>query len=286
MQPTMTQAVSTDDSTLVSTLVTDTTLEQYQQEGYAVLRGLFSSDEITAIRDAFMDQARDGPVPGLSDMPKSFTPSDPLSFYPRMMNPHKHTDKAVGRLALEYLLAKRLEPILTAMLGEEPLAAQTMFYFKPPGARGQELHQDNFYLRVAPGTCVAAWLAVDDVDEENGGMKLVPGTQHQEIACPEEADPNISFTTDYVPVPAGKTAVHANLRAGDVLFFNGSVIHGSTPNSSKDRFRRSLIAHYVPRSSEEVSGWFRPLLSFDMDEIVVREALGGGPCGTAVAGPH
>ena len=43
--------------------------------------------------------------------------------------------------------------------GEEPLAAQSMFYFKPPGARGQALHQDNFYLRVKPGTCVAAWIA-------------------------------------------------------------------------------------------------------------------------------
>ncbi len=261
-------------------------LRMYFEQGYVVVRGLYSSQEVSAIREAFMEQSQDGPVPGLSDMPKQVSPGDPLSFYPRMMNPHKHPDKTVGRVALEYLLDKRLEPLLEAMFGEEPLAAQTMFYFKPPGARGQELHQDNFYLRVAPGTCVAAWLAVDDVDAQNGGMKLVPETQQLEIACPEEADLRTSFTADYVPVPAGKTAIHANMRAGDVLFFNGSVIHGSTPNTSKDRFRRSLIAHYVPRSSEEVSSWYRPLLSFGMSEVVVAEALGGGPCGTVAVAPH
>jgi len=37
-------------------------------------------------------------------------------------------------------------------------------------SRGQAFHQDNFYLRVKPGTCVAAWVAVDDADEENGSI--------------------------------------------------------------------------------------------------------------------
>ena len=40
------------------------------------------------------------------------------------------------------------------LLGREPYAAQTMFYFKPPGARGQALHQDQTPLRVQPGTCL------------------------------------------------------------------------------------------------------------------------------------
>ena len=26
---------------------------------------------------------------------------------------------------------------------------------------GQAFHQDNFYLQVKPGTCIAAWIAVD-----------------------------------------------------------------------------------------------------------------------------
>jgi ectoine hydroxylase-related dioxygenase (phytanoyl-CoA dioxygenase family) len=33
------------------------------------------------------------------------------------------------------------------------------------------------------------------------------------------------------------------MEPGDVLFFNGQVIHGSLPNRSSTRFRRALIAH-------------------------------------------
>jgi hypothetical protein len=46
-----------------------------------------------------------------------------------------------------WLLDARLRSSLTALLGDEPHAVQTMLYFKPPGSRGQALHQDNFYLR-------------------------------------------------------------------------------------------------------------------------------------------
>ena len=263
---------------------------QFERDGFLVLRGLFSPTEAAAIRDAFMDANADGPVPGLSSIGEGIVdPSDPLAFYPRMMNPHLQPARVVGTIARDFLLDPRLRPVLSDLFDEEPLGVQTMFYFKPAGARGQELHQDNFYLRVKPGTCLAAWLAVDDVDAGNGGMKVVPGSHREEVACPQKADAAVSFTTDYVPVPEGMEAVHCDMRAGDVLFFNGSLIHGSTPNTSPDRFRRSLIAHYVPRFSQELSPWYKSPLSFDGAVVPIAEATGGGPCGLAEAGataPH
>ena len=259
--------------------LTENQQAQFERDGYLVLREMYNAGEITHIREAFMEQAKDGPVEGLSDRVAG-DPSDPLVFYPRMMNPHSQPQREVGTIARDYLLDARLKPVLSDLLGEEPLGVQTMFYFKPAGARGQELHQDNFYLRVKPGTCLAAWLAVDDVDAENGGMKVVPGSHFEEIACPQKADPAISFTTDYVPVPPGMTAVHADMKAGDVLFFNGSVIHGSTPNTSATRFRRSLIAHYVPRQSQELAHWYQSPMTFDGEVVQIAEAVGGGPCGT------
>ena len=82
-------------------------------------------------------------------------PNDPLATYPRIMQPHRWDETS-----LQWLIDLRLNDWLTNLLGQEPYAVQTMFYFKPPGARGQALHQDQFYLRVDPGTCVAAWMAV------------------------------------------------------------------------------------------------------------------------------
>ena len=36
---------------------------------------------------------------------------------------------------------------------------------------------------------------------------------------------------------------------GDVLFFDGYVIHGSYPNKSKTRARRAFITHYLAKGS-------------------------------------
>jgi ectoine hydroxylase-related dioxygenase (phytanoyl-CoA dioxygenase family) len=261
---------------------------QFHRDGYLVLRGLFAPKEVAELREAFMAQNADGPVPGLSEINPNYGPEDPLSFYPRMMHPHRHPEFPVGPLAMRTMLDSRVEAVLRDLFGEEPIAAQSMFYFKPPGARGQDLHQDNFYLRVTPGTCIAAWTAVDDADEENGTLVVVPGSNHREIYCPQSADSSRFFTTHHVPIPPGMEEVSLRLSAGDVLFFNGSLIHGSYPNTSANRFRRAFICHYVPRGSEEVSRWYRPLLTFDGQEVAIHDATGGGPCGTVqeAASPH
>ena len=247
-----------------------------------IARGLFSEPEVDQLRAAFMETNADGPVPGLSEIRESYAAADPLSFYPRMMHPHRHPDKPVGPVSMRWMLDARVHDILTDLFDDEPIAAQSMFYFKPPGARGQDLHQDNFYLRVHPGTCIAAWAAIDAADEENGTLIVVPGSHVLPIACPEKADPSRSFTSDHVEVPEGMHTEAVLLGAGDVLFFNGSLIHGSYENSSTDRFRRAFICHYVPRSCIEVSSGYRPLLTFSGMEVEKNGASGGGPCGV----PH
>lgn len=260
-------------------------LNEAHKAGFHIARNLFSAAEVAEIRDTFMTVNANGPVPGLSEITHGgakigYSESDPLRFYPRMIHPHRHPESPVGPVSVKYMLDSRLFPLLRDLLGEEPVAVQSMFYFKPPGARGQALHQDNFYLRVAPKTCMAAWIAIDDADEENGGMVIVPGTGRMDIVCPEKADNTHFFTTEHVPVPQGLREVPTRLKAGDVLFFNGSLIHGSYPNHSKNRFRRSFICHYVPRSSTELSRWYESPTSFEGEVVRFKDASGGGPCGT------
>jgi len=265
--------------------LTESEHEAYERDGYHVARGLLSAEEVAEIKGAFMAQAKGGPVEGLSETGRITDPSDPLHFYPRMMQPHhKPAFPLVQGLSKRYLLDRRVHDILVDLFGEEPIAAQTMFYFKPPGSRGQDLHQDNFYLRIKPGSCMAAWVAIDDADRENGGMVVVPGSHRMDVACPRESDRSVFFTGDRVDVPEGKREKPADLKAGDVLFFNGSVIHGSYPNESQDRFRRAFICHYAPASCSEVARSY-PLYNFDGEQINRASAEGGGPCGEVHEAP-
>jgi hypothetical protein len=257
-------------------------LRAFEDDGYLVVRGLFSLDEVRLLIDTFMAMNAGGSIPGCFELKPGWeTSNDPLKRYPRLMHPHRVND-----VALRYLLDARLAEILADLFGEEPLAAQSMLYFKPAGARGQALHQDNFYLKVDPGTCIAAWVALDPADRENGGLEVVPGTHRMDLFCPEEADQGTSFTREYVPPPPGLKAVGVDMAPGDVLFFNGQLVHGSGPNQSTDRFRRSFICHYIGRSAERMSSWYRPILTMSGEEVTLENNTGGGPCGVEMAGPH
>ncbi|MGN6674431.1 MAG: phytanoyl-CoA dioxygenase family protein [Thermomicrobiales bacterium] len=268
--------------TATQTILSPAQLAAFEDEGFCVAHSLFGPDDVRLLLDTFMAMHAGGPIPGcFNPVPEDEAGGDILKRYPRMMHPHR-----VNEVARRYLLDARLAAALAQLFGEEPLAAQSMLYFKPAGARGQALHQDNFYLKVEPGTCIAAWVPLDKVDRENGGLEVVPGTQKMDIFCPEEADLTVSFTREYVPPPPGLAAVPVDLDPGDVLFFNGSLVHGSGPNRSRDRFRRSFICHYIGRSSERMSQWYRPILTMAGDEVSIDDNTGGGPCGTEASGPH
>jgi phytanoyl-CoA hydroxylase len=58
-----------------------------------------------------------------------------------------------------------------------------------------------------------------------------------------------------------------------------ALVHGSLPNTSRDRFRRALIGHYVTGDAEQVAEWFQPALRMDGTEVELGTSAGGGPCG-------
>ncbi|MCX7799374.1 MAG: phytanoyl-CoA dioxygenase family protein [Fimbriimonadales bacterium] len=249
---------------------------RYRESGFLLVRRLFSAEEAEAYCSHYMDMNARGIGADRSDLAYR-DEQDPLLRYPRILQPHRW-----DRKSLEFLLDPRLREILTALDGQEPLAVQTMFYFKPPGARGQAIHQDNWYLRARPGNCLAAWLAIDACDRANGCLQVVPGSHRLPLLCNVESDTSVSFTGTQVPLPEGAEIVDVEMDPGDVLFFDGHLIHGSLPNSTPDRFRRSLIAHYISGCAEQVASYYEPVYRFDGSVVPFRFVDEGGPCGVLV----
>ena len=256
----------------------------FHRNGYLLLRSLFSPSEcqeiLTEVDRLYAQRSIPGCFNAIS-LEEAQVQGNVLLAYPRMMHPHR-----ISPLLKQYLLHPQITSILTQLLGEEPIAAQSMFYWKPPTALGQAFHQDNFYLRVHPGTCIAAWVALDEIDEENGCLFVAPGSHLLDIVCPETADPAESFTKYFVPIPEGLEAEPLPMHPGDVLFFGGNLIHGSFPNRSTNRFRRCFIGHYAGQSAHELAKYYFPLYDIHGNEIHRAIATGGGPCGTEAKGPH
>lgn len=269
--------MSTTELNADPTIATDDHVVEFSSHGFTIVRGLFTADEAAAYRDHFMELNAAGSHAGDFSGVEGGGEYDPLKKYPRMIHMHRWDE-----MSREFLLHPRIRRTMNALLGRDPYAVQTMLYFKPPGARGQAIHQDNFYLRAQPSTCVAAWMALDVCDDDNGCLKMVPGSHEWPLLCTVTADTSQSFTDVTVPIPEGTEVTPIHMQPGDVLFFNGQVVHGSNPNTTTDRFRRSLIGHYIQGDAEQVSKFYNPALTMDGTPLELEVAEGGGSCGVWV----
>ena len=257
-----------------SPLLTNKQAAQFSDAGYCVADGLFAAEEIFAI-EAFFEEFKNIGTP-VFDAGLKFEEVDPAKRQVRAMHPHRYSEQAK-----QWALNLWVLSALASLFGKPALLAQTMYYFKPPGAKGQGMHQDNFYLLVKPATCIAAWTAIDAAKIDNGCLYVVPGSHRKNILCPEDgAEGWMRYGDSHIkPFPRDCTPVPLEVERGQTVFFSGNLIHGSGPNRTKDRSRRTFIGHYIDAACEQVAQFYHPVLNARGEAVTVAAPTGGGPCG-------
>lgn len=224
--------------------------QDYAARGYHIARQVFAPDEVAKMTAHYMAASAAGAHPGDFVGVPTRTPSsgpDPMAKYPRLINMH-----AWDPQTCQWMDDPRLTEIGAALIGQPTRLLQTMVYFKPPGSRGQSMHQDNLYLRTTP--VVAAWVALDACDAENGAMTMVRGSHLLGLLPCQEADTDLSFTDSETVVPSYLPNDLIALEPGDTVFFHGLTIHGSLPNRTSDRFRRAFICHFEGQTAYPIVG--------------------------------
>jgi len=255
--------------------------ESYEAEGYCVVDNVYPPAELNVMETFFEDfKVQDykafgdyiGTDNGLADNHTvKFDDIDPSKELLRAMHPHRFSSQVK-----QWYLHPRIAQVLAFLLECPALAAQTMYYYKPPQSVGQGMHQDNFFLLSEPATCIATWTPLDDTDEENGCLKVVQGSHREEILCPPTKEDKKTSILDMVQK---SNIVPICMKRGQTLFFSGQLIHGSEPNHSHTRSRRTFIGHYVDNMTENLARFYHPVL--DMQGNVVRHVAvdqSGGPC--------
>ncbi len=215
---------------------------QYADSGFVVVPGLFDRKTAKQMVEHYMVMRAEGPKPGDSGGTLD-QPDDPNHKYPRMINMH-NWDELTERWAMQTDLLSAVE----GLIDDTPVLRQTMIYFKPPGGRGQGLHQDQQYITIDP--LIGVWVALDESDAAVGQMTVVPGSHKLGLLPVEAADTSVSFTNVQSAMPIGVQEVGVDMQPGDALFFHGKTIHGSYMNATAERWRRSFICHYVGEHAE------------------------------------
>jgi hypothetical protein len=105
--------------------------------------------------------------------------------------------------------------------------------------------------------------------------KWCPVATAGRCSAPPPADTRVSFTDVTVPRWQGQPVQPVVMAAGDVLCFNGALVHGSYPNTSAERFRRALIGHYIEGRAEQVAAFYQPALRMDGSALTLETSAGG-----------
>jgi phytanoyl-CoA hydroxylase len=129
------------------------------------------------------------------------------------------------------------------LLGGPVIPKNLQYFNKPPGiGRPTPPHQDGYYFMLQPPEALTMWLAMDNVDEENGCVRYVLGS-HRSGMREHGPSTTLGFSLEITDFPtdadrAGEVAFHA--APGDLLAHHAMTIHRAGGNASTTRTRRSL----------------------------------------------
>lgn len=222
-------------------------IRDYHENGYIVVHDILTEAEV----DAFVTYENEPKPEG----------------WRQNLNHHKDN---------EYWAAIAKHPKMVSMVQQlmesSPQIVQTMYLEKKPAAEnaakstGTAMHQDLHYLPCEPATLMACWVALSNTDAENGGLCVVPASNHGALHGTHRTantDDHDSWEIEYLMRDqSGKewtermysfeidgldkmNVQRLEVPKGGGVFFSGMTIHGSYGNRSQNRVRRAFATHFV-----------------------------------------
>jgi len=144
-----------------------------------------------------------------------------------------------------------------SIIGKNILVGGTTLFIKEPDNKDfVSWHQDAKYIGFEPHNWVTAWLAITDANEENGCMRMWPGTHKEKIQEHKDTFDKNNLLTRGQTVQNVKLndTVPNELKAGQLSLHHPMIVHGSTPNRSNRRRIGFVIQSYIGTNVDQVIG--------------------------------
>ncbi len=218
--------------------LTSQQVEHYNREGYIRPISIYSKSEIDEIRSYFDNL--------LDNVMKEGGDSYSISSAHLKYGP-----------VWDMMHDSRIIDCVADLLGDDVVGWGSHFFCKMPHDGKQVAwHQDSSYWPLTPSKALTVWLAIDDVDAENGPMKFIAGSHHSGHLTYRPSDShehNVLNQTIDNPEQYG-TVVENHLEAGQISIHSDLLLHGSDANDS-DRRRCALTIRYAAADVRAHLGW-------------------------------
>jgi ectoine hydroxylase-related dioxygenase (phytanoyl-CoA dioxygenase family) len=237
--------------------------ERFERDGYLIVEAI--TCPISTL---------DGVVSDLEDLyakePKLNREVDGVSYAYRRIQDAWKVSENVKALALDPIVLRLLEKLY----GRRPLPFQTLNF--RVGSQ-QPAHSDAIHFNSQPaGFMCGVWVALEDIDMDNGPVVYYPGSQKRRELTPADLGIDATFDeyrryTDHIAglIDAGELGEphYATLKKGQALIWASNILHGGSRQRDLNRTRHSQVTHYFfegcryytpMKSDEKQVEWLNP----------------------------
>ncbi|MEF3311297.1 phytanoyl-CoA dioxygenase family protein [Paenibacillus sp. GYB004] len=226
-------------------LLTPEDAAYYNQNGYFLYKKpLFSEQKLNLLTNIFEEHLK----------LKGAKLSDELD------TPHFRDERL-----LEFLLADEVLDLVEPIIGPNIGLWSSHFISKEPVVgRATPWHEDSAYWKGRVSSfdkIVTVWLAIDRSNQENGCMRVIPGTHNNGFSEYEKVDSSKNLFRSQIKNIDDSQAVYFELERGECSLHDSRIIHGAKANTSP--YRRcgytmryfSTETRVIPERNENHKVW-------------------------------
>ena len=224
-------------------------LKQYRDEGFVSPINIFSKEKAKEIRNEI--ELIENKIPG--ELEKS----------------GRYNAHLISPLLDEVTHNSKILDAVESLIGKNILVCGTTLFIKNPNEKGYvSYHQDAKYIGLEPHDWVTAWVALTDSNEENGCMKMWPGS-HLDIKNHDEKfnEENLLTRGQTVENVPDNEVKSVELVAGQMSLHHPRIVHGSGVNKSNDRRIGFVIQSYIATNVRQILGQNSVQLARGVDEF-------------------
>jgi len=215
--------------------------ERWDADGVLYFKNVIDPEAIAAVRGEYLDRLKDVGVVEQSETQPVWSGHNRLDG--KLARP---IDDSIWRGLVAH---PSFDSVVCRFLGEKPVWVPIVVHRSAPPAEPAKISGDPFIAGHQDGVnnygidFITCWIPLMEIDDEVGGLAVVPGS-HKAIHFNKDPAQTNVVRTGVFPDSAWR---RPDYKPGDILMFHSMTAHAGLPNRS-DKIRLSVDIRFLPSS--------------------------------------